>query len=422
MADARALGDDAGRGVAPDAGPVPLAAAAAFALGKHRLAAAPVPPDRSVTEAVHAAAGVYATAPTCYLSCAARLPGFRPAAFDAAVGEGSLVLLRAMRGSAYTVPVDVLPVVVGATGATVRTGMVRLVRAAGLPDVDYAGLADRIEAALSGRPAATLPEIRALLGDTAPPRREALQYAVTLMTAEARLVRAERRGGWRSDSYGYARWADRFPAPLQPAEPAQARVALARWYLRAFGPATSEDLRWWAGWPARDASAALAGLAAELVRVGLIDPSGRPVEAYALADELAALRDADPDSARGVRLLPVWDAYLMGYADRRRLLAEGDRPWVYDKSGNATSVVLVDGMVAGVWEHAGGPGEAFTVRVAPLTERDGRWWSSIEAAAEGLADAVGAVRLELQRAPRPGPLSAGARNAFLAPIRLGGPS
>jgi Winged helix DNA-binding domain len=140
-----------------------------------------------------------------------------------------------------------------------------------------------------------------------------------------------------------------------------------------------------------------------------------------LSDELAALRSTDPDGARGVRLLPVWDAYLMGYSDRRRFLAEPDRPWVYDKSGNATSVVLVDGLVAGVWEHAGGPGETFTVRVAPLVEPDDRWWSGVEVAAAALASAVGAARLELALVPRPGPLAEGARNAFLAPIRLGGP-
>jgi Winged helix DNA-binding domain len=262
------------QGVA-DAAPVPLDVAAAFVLGKQGLAGAPAAPpaDRDVTGAVHAAAGVYATAPTCYLSCAARLPGFRPTRFDAAHREGGVVLLRAMRGSAYAIPLDALPFVVGATAAPVRTAIARLVRAAGLPDAEYTVLADRIETALSGRPAATVPQIRALLGDGLPPRREALQYAVTLMAAEARLVRAERRGGWRSDSYGYARWADRFPAPLQPVEPALAKVSLARWYLRAFGPATREDLRWWAGWPARDATAALAGLASELTRVELVDPA-----------------------------------------------------------------------------------------------------------------------------------------------------
>jgi hypothetical protein len=97
------------------------------------------------------------------------------------------------------------------------------------------------------------------------------------------------------------------------------------------------------------------------------------------------------------------------------------RPWVYDKAGNATSVVLVDGLVAGVWEHEGdGPGAPFTVRVAPLQVAVSRWWDAVERAAEGLAAAVEASGLRFERASRPGPLAQGARNAFLAPIRLAG--
>jgi hypothetical protein len=122
-----------------------------------------------------------------------------------------------------------------------------------------------------------------------------------------------------------------------------------------------------------------------------------------------------------VRLLPVWDAYLMGYVDRARLVQPEHRPWVYDKAGNATSVVLVDGLVAGVWEHEGdGPGAPFTVRVAPLQVAGPRWWDAVERAAEGLAAAVEASELRFERASRPGPLAQGARNAFLAPIRLAG--
>lgn len=62
---------------------VPLAAASAWVLRGQGLAGSRE--DADVPAAVGAAAGVYATAPTCYLSCAARLGGFRREVFDAAV-------------------------------------------------------------------------------------------------------------------------------------------------------------------------------------------------------------------------------------------------------------------------------------------------------------------------------------------------
>lgn len=325
-----------------------------------------------------------------------------------------------MRGSAYAVPAAALPFVVAATGGRVRVATERLVRGTGLTDAGYDALAERIDSVLAGRPAASVPEIRALLGGAAPERREALQRTVALMAAQARLVRAERRGGWRSDSYG-VRPVGRMVRPPAGAARAGRRTGRAGpLYLSAFGPATAADLAWWSGWPRREAAAALVGLGDELVSVRLTSQDGEPAAAVCLAAELPGCRSADPDASRGVRLLPVWDSYLMGYADRRRLLRDEDRPWVYDASGNATSVVLVDGTVAGVWEHEGGPGEVLTVRVAPLRPGGAAWWDGVERAASELSAAVGAVSLRVERAARPGPLAAGARNAFLAPIRLGG--
>jgi hypothetical protein len=333
------------------------------------------------------------------------------------------VRLRCMRDSAYLQPRDALPVVLGATGGGGQAAFVRLVRASGLGDDQFAALADRVEALLAGRPPATVPELRELLGEHAPPRREALQYVVALMARQARLVRAEVRGSWRSDTYAYARWSDWLGGPAQPLEPAAARAQLAERYLRAYGPATAADLRWWAGWTARDAAAAVAALGERVRRVTLATGADGPA-ALVLAEDRPALAACEPDSGRGVRLLPVWDAWTMGYADRRRLVAEADYPRVYDRAGNATSVVLVDGVAQGVWELGvaeGAAGTTLTVRVAPFGGALAPRWAEVEQAAARIRAAVGADGLRLERAGPPGALAEGARNAFLAPIRLGRP-
>ncbi len=398
---------------------VPLEIAAAFVLTKQGLAG-----ERraAVLDAVGRSAGVYGTAPTCHLSCVARLTGYRLGQLDDELyRRRRLLRIRAMRGSNYVVPTAALPFVVAATGPSTAAANARIVRQCGVSDSERDVLADRITDVLAGRSPATVAEIRELLGGVVPGRREALQRIVAMMAAQARLVRAQPRGGWRSDTYTYTPWTDWLGAPLAEPEPAQGRIELARWYLRAFGPATAADLRWWAGWNARDTAAALAALSAEVTEVSLNAQDAPAAVAYLPSEQEPALRATEPDSARGVRLLPVWDAYLMGYTDRARLVAEQDRPWVYDKAGNATSVVLVDGMVAGVWEHEGdGPGAPLTIRWSPLRPRRAGWWSAIERSAAELATAVGASNLQLEHAPTPRPLAEGVRNAFLAPIRLAG--
>jgi hypothetical protein len=113
----------------------------------------------------------------------------------------------------------------------------------------------------------------------------------------------------------------------------------------------------------------------------------------------------------------VWDSYLMGYASgpagRGRQVTAADYARVYDKSGNATSTVIVDGMAAGVWEL---DPDAGRITVAPFDDVAMRW-ADVEAEAAAICAAIG-TDLDLERAGPPGPLSAGPRNAFLSPISL----
>lgn len=87
----------------------------------------------------------------------------------------------------------------------------------------------------------------------------------------------------------------------------------------------------------------------------------RPLSGTILADDMIMLRPdrmpiAGPGPAEGpiVNLLPVQDPYLMGYKVRARYLDERWRDFVFDRSGNATSSIRVDGRVAGVWDSQAG--------------------------------------------------------------------
>jgi hypothetical protein len=394
-----------------------MARARAHVLGKQGLAGARLP---TVADAVAATAGIYGTAPTCYLSAAARVTGFRLTDLDAELyGKRSVVRLRCMRGMAYIEPLDLLPVLFACTGEAPDKTLRRVGKYSGLGEAGVLALAERVEQVMAGRPPMTVREIRTALGADAPPgAKEALQFTVGMLGRTGRIVRAEVRGSWRSDNYAYALWADWVGAPVAEIDPAPARAELARRYLRAFGPATADDLKWWSGWTKRDTVAALADLGDEVTPVSLdgeVGSGGVVDRAWVLTAEMAALTgEAGP--VHSVRLLPVWDTYLMAYgaspAGRARQVSGADYPKVWDKSGNGTSTVIVDGVAAGVWEL---DPDAGTVTVAPFT--DALPWPDVAAEVAGIAAATGAG-LRLERAAAPGPLSAGPRNAFLSPISL----
>ena len=117
----------------------------------------------------------------------------------------------------------------------------------------------------------------------------------------------------------------------------RALAELARRYLAAHGPASDRDLAWWAGLPVRDARAGLSAIARELGEMegGLVD--------------LAKPNRPAAPKRMPLRLLPTWDAYLLGWKERSFLIADEHHPLVY-AGGMIGPAIAVDGLVAGSWK------------------------------------------------------------------------
>lgn len=131
--------------------------------------------------------------------------------------------------------------------------------------------------------------------------------------------------------------------PTGGAPPREAAEAeLARRYLGAFGPATVADFRTWSGIPAPMAQRAVVRIAGELEQQETVD------------GELLTLRNGRGTryprrEPVGVRLLPRWDTYLLGYRSRALMLDPSQTPRVF-VGGIIKPTVCVDGRVEGIWE------------------------------------------------------------------------
>lgn len=146
-------------------------------------------------------------------------------------------------------------------------------------------------------------------------------------------------------------WVERVEAPREPAgEEALAELALR--FFHGHGPATVADLARWSGLTLTAARAGLAAVRERLTSVVLDD-----VEHWldpAVPDLLAEVRA----EARGLFLLPGFDEFLLGYADRSAVLdpafAERIAP---GGNGMFRPTVVHDGQVVGTWRWARGSGE-----------------------------------------------------------------
>jgi hypothetical protein len=158
-----------------------------------------------------------------------------------------------------------------------------------------------------------------------------------LLSTEQRIVRGRPKGSWTSSQYRWSPMSSWLPEAVPSPDADDARVELARRWLRAFGPATVADLKWWSGLTMGQVRKALSALAVEEV-----DLDGAP--GVVLADDLAPTAQPGP----WVALLPSLDTTTMGWKERAWYLGD-HAPALFDGNGNAGPTMWCDGRVVGGW-------------------------------------------------------------------------
>lgn len=130
--------------------------------------------------------------------------------------------------------------------------------------------------------------------------------------------------------------------PSTPLPRDTALAELARRYLQGYAPASVRDFASWSGLTLTDAKAAWE----------LLQADEKLSEVQVGAQKLWVLKaaPADPKLPSSVRLLPAFDAYLLGYADRELIVPAKYQKQVYH-GGQTVPVVLRDGAAVGVWRY-----------------------------------------------------------------------
>ena len=176
---------------------------------------------------------------------------------------------------------------------------------------------------------------------------------------------------------------DQWLGPQREWEPKAALAEVLRRYLAAFGPATHRDFAAWLSGSqlkAKDAQALLDSIADELEEV---EVGGR--QAWLLAGE-----ERRPAAVEGVRLIPEYDAYVMGFREREQLFSAEAvaRTKAHGKGRlegpGALSWLLVDGVVAGTWSRKRS-GAKLALTVHPFRRLSAAEWAGVDAEAERIA-------------------------------------
>ncbi|MEU2395441.1 winged helix DNA-binding domain-containing protein [Streptomyces sp. NPDC007369] len=275
----------------------------------------------------------------------------------AASGSPALERIRCMRRTMFVVPAALAPAVQSATAGAAAGRRHRAEAAArlrtelGWDEERYAAVEQEVLAAFAARGRATaaqlaadVPALREQIvvspGKPYESRQRASTPVLGVLAAEGRIRRTRPAGSWTSAQF---HWAPARPLPQLPA--AEARTVLARRYLKAFGPVTLDDLKWWTGWTVTDTRKALAATGARAV--ALDEGTG-----YLLHEDLEQATEPGPgpaDAEPAAALLPGLDPTAMGWRHRDWYLDPAHTAHLFDRNGNIGPTVWWHGRIIGAW-------------------------------------------------------------------------
>jgi Winged helix DNA-binding domain len=324
---------------------------------RHRIA----PGQRAgdVVEATSDLVCLHATDPaTIFLSAWARVDGLKVGDLEQALySDRSLVKHLAMRRTLFVFPRATLPYAqAGASDRVADTERRRLIR-----DVEKAGLhrdgegwltsaAEAVVDALTDEREASSTELRQEI----PLLEGSISYGegkkwggevpvgprvLTTLSAAGRIVRGTNAGGWTASRPRWTSMTSWLGEELATVDGAEGVAGLVEQWLRAFGPGTAADIKWWLGSTVRAVRQALADL--DAVEVDLDGQTG-----YLLPDDLDPVEPVEP----WIALLPMLDPTTMGWQQREWYLGP-HKAQLFDRAGNAGPTIWCDGRIVGGWRQ-----------------------------------------------------------------------
>jgi uncharacterized protein YcaQ len=159
---------------------------------------------------------------------------------------------------------------------------------------------------------------------------------------------------------------------------AEAKQTLLRRYLSAYGPATPRDFSRWSGISMAEAKPVWKSLQEDLREVHIGDQKN-----FILRQDYEELAHSTLHD-HVLCLLPGFDPYLLGHAEKDHFLDMRHYKRVYRAAGWITPVVMLNGKIIGVWSHTR-KAHCAVLQMELFAELSPRIHAKIEAEAAALA-------------------------------------
>lgn len=312
-----------------------------FCLKKHHLTEKSKLDD--LIKIVNEIGGLHATSSaSMYLSLFARMKNFKKDDLNHQMYTlKNLGKIRFVRGTMYVLSKDMIPVAYSATQGIFGSLSKKYAEFHKITNKEYKRISKRIIELLQGKSMSTT-EINNALNSKAK-----ISPIINIMCDSGLLIRSVPKAGWRSNLHTYQNMEEYFPGlDLFSIPEYEARKQIVSNYIACFGPVTTIDISWWTGFTKTEIRKIMEDIEKEITVVNI---SGRNFKYFIKKTDESSLRSTKTGKKPIVTLLPILDPYIMGYKDRDRYLDEKYFDFIFDRSGNGTSTIMINGKIEGVW-------------------------------------------------------------------------
>lgn len=191
---------------------------------------------------------------------------------------------------------------------------------------------------------------------------------ISIMLDQMLLIRGKPIKSWKDKRSFYTPFEFYFPdIDLSKHSQKEAIQLLIQKYIKSYGPVTLKDITWWLRFTKTLARKVLESLKNQIEQIRITDLN---LDYIICKEDLNKLSKNASEKKEIINLLPRLDPYLMGYKDRDRYVNSDNFEYIYDRSGNATSTVVLDGRVIGVWDVVEKPNPLFKLYFFKKTEEN----------------------------------------------------
>lgn len=343
-----------------------------------------------------------------YLSLFVRMVNFKKEDLETELYiKKTMGRIRGMRRTLFIQTKNLIPIVHAATFKLSEKSFEKYMEYHGITWKDYQEVSKSIIKILKGKELSAS-EIRKDLNSELN-----IPAIIQLMCNYGLLIRGRPIKDWKDRRNNYVLFSEYFPkVDLASLNEKDAIKQLVQRYIKSYGPVTESDISWWSGLTKTKIREALKAIESTLKKIKISSLKGQ----FILNNfDLRQLEGNIYSNKPNIILLPELDPYAMGYKERERYINSDNYNKVFDRSGNITATILLDGCIIGVWDTEQKPEKLVKLHLFYPIEEDLR--KKIYSKAQELGKFIFESKVQIKEIESMTPLTNRTAGGFMTPLK-----